>query len=413
MDKIDPGKFGLDLQKIRGEFPMMQKKVHGKPLIYLDSAATAQKPLPVIEAISDYYKHHYGTVHRAVYETAKKSTAAYSKTRETVCRFLGTENPDEIIFTRGTTSGLNLIARSLGSISLNEGDWVVISAMEHHANIVPWQMICEEKGAHLKVIPMDETGTLDQKAYEKLLEGPVKIVSVVHISNTLGTRNPVKEMGKKAHAAGAYFIVDGAQSAPHMPLDLIDLDCDFFVFSGHKVFGPTGVGVVFGKYSILEKMPPVEGGGDMIEKVTFEKTTFQTPPIRFEAGTPMIGDVLGLGAALEYVMEIGRERIEKYEHALGAYLEERLLEIPKLKILGQAKEKSALSTFIIEGVHPLDLATMIDFEGVAIRTGHHCAQPVMDFFNTEVSSRASLAFYNTQGEVDEFISALEKVISEI
>lgn len=413
MNEFNPASFGLDIQKIRSDFPMLTQQVHGRPLIYFDSAATAQKPQIVIDALTNFYQKEYGTVHRAVYELAKKSTEKYSHTREIVCKFLGTDNPNEIIFTRGTTSALNLVAKSLGKLCLSKGNWVVISAMEHHANIVPWQMICEEKGALLKVIPMDKTGTLDQKAYLKLLEGPVKIVSTVHISNTLGTLNPVKEMAKAAHQVGAYFVLDGAQSAPHLSLNLKDLDCDFFAFSGHKVCAPTGVGVLYGKHSILEKMPPVEGGGDMIEKVTFEKTSYQLPPIRFEAGTPMIGDVLGLGVALNYMMEIGMEKITAYEHSLYSYLEKGLKEIPGLKILGTAQEKGALATFVIDGIHPLDLATLIDFEGVAVRTGHHCAQPVMQFFGCEVSTRASLTFYNTREEIDHFIIALKKAIQEL
>lgn len=387
--------------------------MHGKPLIYLDSAATAQKPKCVIDAISSFYQDHYGTVHRAVYELAVFATDRYQKIRGQVQRFLNAAKTDEIIFTRGTTESINLVAYSFGKAFIKPKDEILISEMEHHSNIVPWQLMAEDRGAILKVIPFDDQGVLDLKAYQALLSSRTKIVSIAHISNALGTVNPVKEMIKLAHQAGASVLVDGAQAAPHRPVDVQDLDADFYVFSGHKAYGPTGIGVLYGKEAILNEMPPYQGGGDMIEKVTFEKTTYNVLPTKFEAGTPLIAEVVGLGAALEYLEKVGRENVFALEQDLLKDLTAGLKSIPGLRVIGEALHKGGLASFIVEGIHPLDIGTMLDLKGIAVRTGHLCAQPVMRHFGIESVARASLGLYNSKEDIANFIEALNDVVKKL
>jgi cysteine desulfurase / selenocysteine lyase len=394
----------------RFDFPMLQKKMHGKPLIYLDSAATAQKPQVVIDAISSFYQDNYGTVHRAVYELAVFATDRYQKVRKQVQSFLNASKTDEIIFTRGTTESINLIAYSFGKAFIKPKDEILISEMEHHSNIVPWQLMAEDRGAILKVIPFDDQGILDLNAYQALLSSRTKIVSIAHISNTLGTINPIKQMVQMAHEAGASVLVDGAQAAPHHPLDVQDLDADFYVFSGHKTYGPTGIGVLYGKESLLNEMPPYQGGGDMIEKVTFEKTTYNVLPTKFEAGTPLIAEVIGLGSALEYLEKVGRDAVFAWEQELIKEMMEGLKSIPGLKVIGESAHKGGLASFTVEGLHPLDIGTMLDLKGIAIRTGHLCAQPVMRHFGLESVARASVGLYTSKEDIEQFIQALSEVV---
>ena len=400
----------LDVEHIRKDFPMLGKTMHGKPLVYLDSGATAQKPNAVIDAITNFYRDHYGTVHRAVYALAQHSTEEYQKARKKVQHFLHAEKEEEIIFTRGTTESINLIAYSFGKAFVKPGDEILISAMEHHSNIVPWQLLCEDRGAILKVIPMNEKGELLLEEYKKLLTPRTRLVAITHISNALGTVNPIAQLINMAHTVGAKVLVDGAQSAPHMTLNVQELDVDFFVFSGHKLMGPTGIGVLYGKANLLNQMPPYQGGGDMIETVTFEKTTYHALPLKFEAGTPMIAEVLGLGAAIDYIQSIGLDKIYAWEQELLAYATSELKTVPGLSIIGQAAEKGSLISFVIEGLHPLDIGTFLDLRGIAIRTGHHCAQPVMQFFKIPATARASFAFYNTKDDVDALVSALKHIV---
>lgn len=398
------------MKDCRADFPMLQKKMHGKPLIYLDSAATAQKPQCVIDAITSFYQDRYGTVHRAVYEFAVFATDRYQKVRAFVQKFLNASKPDEIIFTRGTTESINLVAYSFGKAFIKPKDEILISEMEHHSNIVPWQLMAEDRGAVLKVIPFNDQGVLDLDAYRSLLSPRTKIVSIAHISNTLGTINPIKQMVQMAHDAGAFVLVDGAQAAPHHPIDVQDLNADFYVFSGHKAYGPTGVGVLYGKESLLNAMPPYQGGGDMIEKVTFEKTTYNVLPTKFEAGTPLIAEVVGLGAALEYLDHIGRGSIFAWEQELLKDLTEGLKSISGLRLIGEAPHKGGIVSFIVEGIHPLDIGTMLDLKGVAIRTGHLCAQPVMRHFGLESVARASLGLYTSKEDIVKFIESLKEVV---
>lgn len=387
--------------------------MHGRPLIYLDSAASAQKPYCVIDTITDYYTNHYGTVHRAVYELASHATTAYQAVRNKVKEFIHASDPGEIVFTRGTTDAINLVASSFGKWMLKPGDEVLISAMEHHSNIVPWQLMCEERGASLKVIPINLRGELLMDEYRRLLTSKTKIVAVTHISNTLGTINPIKEMASLAHDAGSMILVDGAQAAPHMPLNMQDLNVDFYAFSGHKLYGPTGVGVLYGKRELLSAMPPYQGGGDMIKHVSFGETTYNELPLKFEAGTPMIAEVLGLGAAVDYLSAIGMERIAERQHELLAYATERMVRIPGLTIIGNAREKSSIIGFKVEGVHPLDIGTMLDLRGIAIRTGHHCAQPLMQHYAIPAAARASFGLYTTEEEIDSFVLALNEIIGSL
>lgn len=395
------------------DFPMLQKKVHGKPLIYFDSAATALKPRSVIDAISRFYEEEYGTVHRAVYTLSLASTALYSSVRKQVQQFLNAAHEEEIIFTKGTTEAINLVAASFGKAFLKPGDEVIISEMEHHSNIVPWQLICEEKGAVLKVIPITDGGELDLEAYRTLLSARTKIVAVTHMSNALGTINPIKNIIAMAHEWGAKVLIDGAQSAPHIPVDVQDLDADFFAFSGHKAFGPTGIGVLYGKRELLDKMPPYQGGGDMIAHVSFEKTTYQALPLKFEAGTPMIASVIGLGKALSYIEAVGKVNSMRYEEDLLFYATQQLQTIPHLKIIGTAKHKGPIISFVISGIHPSDLGVLLDLHGIAVRTGHHCAQPLMQRFNIPGTVRLSFAPYNTIEEIDFFIKSLKDLIQLI
>ena len=402
-----------DFAKYRDDFPMLKKKMHGHPLIYFDSAATAQKPQVVIDTISDFYRNNYGTVHRAVYELAQNSTREYQAVRERIRTFLNAKKFEEIIYTRGTTESINMVAYSFGKAYIRPGDEVILSRLEHHSNIVPWQIMCEDRGASIKVIPCNEKGELDLNVFKTLLNEKTKMVAVGHVANSLGTINPIEEITRMAHAAGAKVLVDGAQAAPHLPIDVQKLDVDFYAFSGHKTFGPTGIGILYGKESLLESMPPYQGGGDMIKTVTFEKTTYNTLPVKFEAGTPMIAEVLGLGAAIDYITAIGMQEIKQWEEKLLHHATEQLEKIEGLRIIGKAKNKGAIISFVVEGAHPLDLGTLLDVKGIAVRTGHHCAQPVMDRFCLSGTTRASFAFYNTIDEIDRFIEVLKEVINQL
>ncbi|MCE5317507.1 MAG: cysteine desulfurase [Parachlamydia sp.] len=400
----------VDFAPFRADFPMLKSTMHGKPLIYFDSAATSQKPQCVIDKLTSCYRDHYGTVHRAVYELSVRSTHDYQEARQKIQAFIHAEQSHEVIFTRGTTESINMVAYSFGKAFVKPGDEVVISEIEHHSNIVPWQILCEDRGAILRIIPANERGELDLEAYRKLLNDKTKIVAVNHVSNALGTLNPIKEIIAIAHQAGARVLVDAAQSAPHMPLNVQDLDADFLVFSGHKIYGPTGIGILYGKEALLEAMPPYQGGGDMIDTVTFSKTTYNALPLKFEAGTPMFAEAIALGTAIDYVSSIGMEAIQAWEHDLLTYATEKMNEIPGLHIIGTAKEKGAIISFVVEGTHQLDLGTLLDLQGVAVRTGHHCAQPAMHHFAITGTARASFALYNTKEEIDRFILALKHCI---
>ncbi|HLH19292.1 MAG TPA: cysteine desulfurase [Bryobacteraceae bacterium] len=399
----------FDVDKIRKDFPVLKQTVHGKPLVYLDSAATAQKPFAVIEAIRRFHEVDCANIHRGVHELSQRSTAAYEETRAKAKRFLNARSKSELIFVRGTTEAINLVASSWGRKNVKAGDEIVVTALEHHSNIVPWQMLCEEKGARLRVVPMNDRGELILEEYEKLLNPRTRLVAMAHVSNALGTINPVREMIAMAHKAGALVLVDGAQAAPHLKVDVQALDADFYAFSGHKVCGPTGIGILYGKSALLNAMPPYQGGGDMIRTVTFEKTTYNDLPYKFEAGTPNIAGGIGLGAALDYLTAIGLEKIAAYEHELLLYGTEALARIPGLKMIGTAREKAAVLSFVIEGIHPHDIGTVLDRQGIAVRTGHHCAQPVMDRFHVPATTRASLAFYNTPAEIDALAAGIGKV----
>jgi len=400
---------GFDVEKIREDFPVLRQKIHGKPLVYLDSAATAQKPQQVIDAIVKFYSVDCANIHRGVHELSQRSTAAYEETRIKVKKFLNARTKSEIIFVRGTTEGINLVSHSWGRKNLREGDEIVIAGLEHHSNIVPWQLLCEEKGASLRVIPFDDRGELILEVYEKLLGPRTRMVAVGHVSNALGTINPVKQIIEMAHGVGALALVDGAQAVPHMKVDVQALDADFYTFSGHKLFGPTGIGVLYGKTKLLNAMPPYQGGGDMIRTVTFEKTTYNDLPYKFEAGTPDIAGGIGLGAAIDYVNRIGIEKIQAYEHELLVHGTEVLNTVPGLQIVGNAREKAAVISFVLEKIHPHDIGTVLDRMGIAVRTGHHCAQPVMDRYQVPATTRASMAFYNTMAELDYLAAGVKKV----
>lgn len=400
----------LDIQAIREQFPILGQSVHGKKLVYLDNAATSQKPISVINALIEYYTSYNANIHRGAHYLAAKATEIYEQAREKVAKFLNARSSEEIIFTRGTTEGINLVASTFGRKFIGEGDEIIISTMEHHSNIVPWQMLCEEKKAVLKVIPISENGEILLNEYEKLLSPRTKLVSVVHISNALGTINPIREMIQKAHSVGAKFLVDGAQGAVHLPIDVQDLDCDFYAFSGHKVYAPTGIGALYGKKEILEQIPPYHGGGEMIKEVTFEKTTYNELPFKFEAGTPNIADVIALGKALDFVNELGKENIAAHEQELLTYATEKIQKIEGIKIIGTALQKASVLSFVVAGVHHSDIGTILDTQGVAVRTGHHCTQPLMKRLGLEGTTRASFAVYNTFDEVDTFISALERAV---
>jgi cysteine desulfurase/selenocysteine lyase len=399
----------LDIPKIRKDFPVLGRLVHGKPLVYLDNAATTQKPNSVIQRLQKFYAEEYATVHRGVYAMSQDSTWECDKVREKCRQFLNAKEATEIVFVRGATEAINLVAAGYGRKFLKAGDEVIISALEHHANIVPWQQVCQEKGAVLKVIPMNDKGELLQDEYKRLLTNRTAIVAITHVSNALGTINPVKEMTALAHQANAAVLIDGAQAAPHQKVDVRDIDCDFYCFSGHKVYGPTGVGVLYGKMAHLEAMDPYQAGGEMIKVVTFEKTTFAPPPLKFEAGTPSFAEIIGLGPALDYVTELGFDKIQAYEHELLEYATEKLSQVKGLRIIGTAREKAAVVSFEIDDIHPHDIGTILDQEGIAIRTGNHCAQPVMQRFGVAATARATFSFYNTKEEIDILVKSLAKI----
>jgi len=398
-----------DPQKIRANFPILYQQVNGKPLVYLDNAATTQKPRAVIDAITRYYEADNANIHRGVHYLSQHATQRYENSRETVRRFLNAAEPSEIVFVRGATEGINLIAQTLGRTRVRAGDEVLITAMEHHSNIVPWQILCEEKGAMLRVAPINDAGELILDEFARLLGPRTKIVAVPHVSNALGTINPLRQMVELAHRHNAVVVVDGAQAVPHLAVDVRALDCDFYVFSGHKLYGPTGIGVLYGKSALLNAMPPYQGGGDMILSVTFEKTTYNKIPHKFEAGTPDVSGVIGLAAAINYVNELGLDRIEAHERDLLRQATESLSTIPGIRLIGTAKEKASVLSFVMDGIHPHDIGTILDQEGIAIRTGHHCAQPVMERFGIPATARASFAFYNTREEVNALVKGIDRV----
>ena len=399
----------FDVRRIREDFPILKEKVHGKPLVYLDNAATSQKPEKVIEAIRRFYVHDCANIHRGVHLLSERATLAYEDARRRTQRFLNASDQREIVFVRGATEGINLVAQTYGRQHLKAGDEVLITGMEHHSNIVPWQMLCEEKGGFLRVVPINDRGELMLEEFPKLLNDRTRLVAVAHVSNALGTINPVRQIVEMAHARGVPVLVDGAQAVPHMKVDVQELDCDFYTFSSHKVFGPTGIGALYGKLDLLEAMPPFQGGGDMIASVTFEKTIYNVVPYKFEAGTPNIADVYGLDAALAYVNRIGLANIASYEHALLSYATEAIQQIPGVQIIGTAREKAGVISFVLDGIHAHDVGTILDHEGIAVRTGHHCAQPVMDRFGVPATVRASLAFYNTKWEINSLAAGIQRV----
>ncbi|MCX6990433.1 MAG: cysteine desulfurase [Chlamydiae bacterium] len=400
----------ISIESVRKQFPMLSQLMHGKPLIYFDSAATTQKPQSVIDAMSSFYETRYGTVHRAVYELAARSTAEYDLARQKVQHFLHAKHLEEIVFTKGTTESINLVASSFGRAFINAGDEVLISETEHHANIVPWQMMCAERGAILQVIPCNEKGEIDLTAFEDLLSDKTKIVALAHIANSTGTIHPIKQIIQRAHVKGAKVLIDGAQSVSHQNIDVQDLDADFFVFSGHKAYGPTGIGVLYGKKELLDVLPPYQGGGDMVDEVRFEKTTYQKSPLKFEAGTPPIAEVIGLGAAIDFIESLGREKVAFHEHTLLAYATEKLQGVEGLRIIGMAANKGPIISFVIQGVHPLDLGTMLSLKGVAVRTGHMCAQPTLRKYGLTSMTRISFGVYNNIQEIDYFMQALNEVL---
>ena len=408
-NRVAPVVAGFDVGRVREEFPALKQLVHGKPLVYLDNAATTQKPQLVIDAITHFYQEDCSNIHRGVHLLSERATKAYEDARLAVQQFINVADPAEVIFVRGTTEAINLVAHSYGRTHVQAGDAVLISAMEHHSNIVPWQILCEERGARLRVVPMNGRGELLLDEYEKLLTPRTKLVAVSHVSNALGTVNPVRQIIAMAHEHGTPVLVDGAQAVPHLQVDVQELDCDFYAFSGHKMYGPTGVGVLYGKKRLLEAMPPYQGGGDMISSVTFEKTTYNRLPFKFEAGTPNIAGVIGLGAAIEYLERTAVDRVAAHENHLLTYATERISSLPGVRLIGTAQEKAAVLSFVLEGVHPHDIGTVLDQEGIAVRTGHHCAQPVMQFFGVPATARASFALYNTEEEVDALMRGICKV----
>ena len=400
----------FDIDAVRADFPILQETIHGKPLVYMDNAATTQKPVQVITAVDEYYRHYNSNIHRGVHTLSEKATAAYEGARKKIQTFINAASTKEIIFTRGTTESINLVTQSYGRSTLKPGDEIIISEMEHHSNIVPWQLLCEQTGAVLKIIPINDDGELIMEEYGKLLNAKTRIVAIVHISNALGTINPVKKIIDMAHAHNAVVLVDGAQAVAHTPVDVQALDCDFYVFSGHKLFGPTGTGVLYGKQSLLEQMPPYQGGGDMIKMVTFKKTTYNDLPHKFEAGTPHIAGFIGLGAAIDYVTKTGLENISAWESDLLHYATEAAGNIKELKLIGTAKHKASILSFTLKGIHPHDIGTILDHEGIAIRAGHHCAMPVMEHFKIPATARASFSFYNTRAEVDRLVLGINKCL---
>ena len=399
----------FNVEEIRNQFPILQRSVNGKKLVYLDNGATAQKPQLVIDSITKYYSYENANIHRGVHFLSQEATSAYENARATIQSYIHAAESCEVIFTKGTTDSINLVAFSMGE-TLQKGDEILISYMEHHSNIVPWQMLCERKGLVLKVIPIHENGELDLEAFDNLLSEKTKLLSITHVSNTLGTINPVENLIKKAHAVGAKVLIDGAQSIQHFPIDVQALDCDFFAFGGHKVYGPTGVGILYGKKQILDSLPPYQGGGDMIAKVSFAKTTYNELPHKFEAGTPHISGGIALGKAFEFMQQLNLEQVIEHEHSLLLYAEEVLSSFNGLRIIGTASDKASVVSFVIENIHPFDIGTLLDKQGIAVRTGHHCTQPLMDFYQIPGTIRASFALYNTKAEIDLFATALERSI---
>lgn len=400
-----------DALRLKADFPVLQQLSNGSPLVYLDNAATTQKPNAVIDRMTDFYRNEYATVRRGVYDLSARATQAYEAVRKQIAEFIHAASVHEIVFTRGTTESINLVAHTYGTAFIGQGDEILISGLEHHANIVPWQLLCQRTGATLKVAPITDAGEIDLDAFDALLSDKTKLVAVNHVSNALGTVNPVETMIQKAHAVGALALIDGAQSIPHFQVDVQALDCDFYVFSGHKLYGPSGIGVLYAKYGILEKMPPFLGGGDMIETVTFEKTTFQKPPFRFEAGTPAIVEAIGLGEAIAYIQAIGLPVIAAYEDQLLKEATQKLQVIDGFRIIGQAQRKASVISFVLEGVHPHDVGTILDQQGIAVRAGHHCAQPIMTRFGIPATTRASFSFYNTPNEIDRLVEGIQHVIT--
>jgi cysteine desulfurase / selenocysteine lyase len=401
--------FGFDVERVRADFPILHRKVHGHDLVYLDNGATSQKPRAVIEAIARYYEQDNANIHRGVHYLSERATAEFESARKTAQLFLNARRPEEIVFVRGTTEAINLVAQTYGRAHVSAGDEVLITAMEHHSNIVPWQLLCEEKGAKLRVAPINDEGELILEEFERFLGPRTKLVAVAHVSNALGTINPIASIAKLAHAKGIPVLVDGAQAVPRLPVDVQKLDCDFYVFSGHKAYGPTGIGILYGKSALLEAMPPYQGGGDMISSVTFEKTTYNKVPYKFEAGTPDMSGAVGLKAALEYLNQLGMENIAAHESELLAYATDAISRIPGIRVIGRAKEKSGVLSFVMDGIHPHDIGTVLDQEGIAVRTGHHCAQPVMERFGVEATVRASFGLYNTKQEVDALVRGIQRV----
>ncbi|MGB3852582.1 MAG: cysteine desulfurase [Tunicatimonas sp.] len=403
----------LVVERVREDFPILHQEVNGRPLVYLDNAATTQKPTRVINALRAYYEQDNANIHRGIHTLAERATAAYEATRQSAQRFINAAEPEEVIFTRGTTDGLNLIAASYGRTFIQEGDEIIISTMEHHSNIVPWQLLCEERGAVLKVIPINDRGEILLDAYEDLLSPCTKLVSLVHVSNALGTINPVKEVINLAHQHGAVVVIDGAQSTPYLDIDVQSLDCDFFVFSGHKMFGPTGVGILYGKRALLEAMPPYQGGGEMIRSVSFEKTTFNDLPYKFEAGTPNIADVVALNEAFAYVNDLGKPAMRAHEQQLLEHAQDALATVPGLRLVGTARDKMNVVSFVVDGIFHFDLGQLLDAGGIAVRTGHHCTEPLMQRLGLEGTVRASFAVYNTHEEVDALVGSLDRIIRRL
>lgn len=399
----------VDIESIRAQFPILKREVNGKPLIYFDNGATSQKPQSVINAINHYYEYENSNIHRGVHTLSQEATAAYEEVRKKVQKFINAEHDHEIIFTSGTTGGINLVASSFGENLIRKGDEILITAMEHHSNIVPWQMLCERKGAHLKVVPISKEGDLDLEEYERLIGPKTELISLVHVSNSLGTINPIKKMIDIAHAQNIPVLIDGAQAIHHTPVDVQELDCDFYVFSSHKMYGPTGVGVLYGKEELLNDMAPYQGGGDMIKNVTFEKTIYNDLPHKFEAGTPNIAGGIGLGAAIDFINSIGYEFIIQHEAELSRFATSQLRDIKGLRFIGTAKERAGLVSFVLDGIHPYDTGVILDKLGLALRTGHHCTQPVMTFFEVPGTVRASFAVYNTKQEVIRLVEGIERV----
>ncbi len=405
-----PAQAALDVDEIRGEFPILSQRINGRPLIYLDNAATAQKPQIVLDTIKDYYETSNANIHRGVHTLSVKATEAYERARATMQAFIGADRPEELVFVRGATEAINLVAQSWGRANIGEGDEILISHLEHHSNIVPWQLLCEQTGARLIVAPINDDGDLLLDEFRTCLSERTKLVSIAHVSNALGTILPVKEMIDAAHEAGAKVMLDGAQAAPHLAIDVRDLGCDFYTVTGHKMFGPTGIGVLWGRYELLDEMPPYQGGGEMILSVSFDKTVYNHVPHKFEAGTPNISGAIGLGAAADYLMNLGLANIASHEHELLEYGTQKLREIPGVTLIGTARDKASILSFTVEGVHPHDVGTILDQAGIAVRTGHHCAQPVMERFGITATTRASLALYNTKQEIDALAEGVKHVI---